>query len=117
PTPRMLVMSRRSHLGVGLDVVSASVCGSVPERAPAMHIEVALRTMWECQSVAGTRECKRCPLQGSMAMPRLPLTRSEYAVFVYIGQGWSNQRIALATDRSVKTIESHRESIKRKLGL
>jgi DNA-binding CsgD family transcriptional regulator len=47
----------------------------------------------------------------------LPLTDREYAVFKQIGLGLSNQQIALAAGRSVKTIESHRESIKRKLGL
>jgi DNA-binding CsgD family transcriptional regulator len=38
-------------------------------------------------------------------------------VFIQLGQGRSTQEIAAALNISVKTIESHRENIKGKLGL
>lgn len=45
------------------------------------------------------------------------LSERELQVFVQLGQGRSTQEIAGALNVSVKTIESHRENIKGKLGL
>lgn len=45
------------------------------------------------------------------------LSDRELEVFELIGQGLSNRRIAERLYRSIKTIESHRENIKAKLGL
>jgi DNA-binding NarL/FixJ family response regulator len=55
--------------------------------------------------------------------PRAPahelssLSERELQVFVQLGQGRSTQEIAASFGVSVKTIESHRENIKAKLGL
>jgi DNA-binding NarL/FixJ family response regulator len=46
-----------------------------------------------------------------------PLSERELQVFIQLGQGRSTQEIAAALNVSVKTIESHRENIKGKLGL
>lgn len=45
------------------------------------------------------------------------LSERELQVFIQLGQGRSTQEIAAALNVSVKTIESHRENIKGKLGL
>jgi DNA-binding NarL/FixJ family response regulator len=45
------------------------------------------------------------------------LTDRELEVFEEIGRGRSTRQIAEAMHRSVKTIETHRANIKRKLGL
>jgi DNA-binding NarL/FixJ family response regulator len=45
------------------------------------------------------------------------LSDRELEVFELLGQGLSNRRIAETLYRSVKTIESHRENIKAKLGV
>lgn len=45
------------------------------------------------------------------------LSERELQVFIQLGQGRSTQEIATALNVSVKTIESHRENIKGKLGL
>lgn len=45
------------------------------------------------------------------------LSERELQVFIQLGQGRSTQEIAAALGVSVKTIESHRENIKAKLGL
>ena len=45
------------------------------------------------------------------------LTDRELEVFELIGQGLSNRRIAERLFRSIKTVESHRENIKVKLGI
>ncbi|HEY0865428.1 MAG TPA: response regulator transcription factor [Lacunisphaera sp.] len=45
------------------------------------------------------------------------LSERELQVFIQLGQGRSTQEIATTLNVSVKTIESHRENIKGKLGL
>ena len=45
------------------------------------------------------------------------LSERELQVFIQLGQGRSTQEIAAALNVSIKTIESHRENIKGKLGL
>jgi DNA-binding NarL/FixJ family response regulator len=45
------------------------------------------------------------------------LSERELQVFIQLGQGRSTQEISVALNVSVKTIESHRENIKAKLGL
>jgi DNA-binding NarL/FixJ family response regulator len=45
------------------------------------------------------------------------LSERELQVFILLGQGRSTQEVAASLNVSVKTIESHRENIKGKLGL
>ena len=52
-----------------------------------------------------------------MSLPKLPLSEREYDIFERIGHGHGATRMASDLGISVKTIETHRESIKRKLRL
>ena len=52
-----------------------------------------------------------------MKLPVLGLSDREYQTFQGIGHGQGTQQIARELGVSVKTVETHRESIKRKLGL
>ena len=45
------------------------------------------------------------------------MSERELQVFILLGQGRSTQEIAATLNVSIKTIESHRENIKGKLGL
>ncbi|HOD82160.1 MAG: Transcriptional regulatory protein DevR (DosR) [Planctomycetes bacterium ADurb.Bin126] len=59
-------------------------------------------------------------LSGRMAPGRYPVDRlsdREHQIFELIGQGLRTNEIADRLDVSVKTVESHREHIKRKLGI
>jgi DNA-binding CsgD family transcriptional regulator len=53
----------------------------------------------------------------SLDPPALPLTERENEIFVRIGWGLGPSEIAEELGIHVKTIETHRESVKRKLGL
>ncbi|SMX28291.1 Oxygen regulatory protein NreC [Pelagimonas phthalicica] len=48
---------------------------------------------------------------------REPLTNREQTVLLQLAQGKSNKEVALALDISVRTVETHRKNIKRKLGI
>jgi len=116
--PRVLLVTPRAHLGVDPPCGGDCACGMVTDRAPSRHIRAALKIIGGCNSARlGDGWCSSCPLRGSLRPPPLPLSKREQAIFLRIGLGESNQQIAAHFDRSVKTIETHRENIKRKLGL
>jgi len=60
---------------------------------------------------------ERAAVPAHAAGPQLGLSERELQVFLQLGLGRSTQEIAAALGVSVKTIESHREAIKAKLGL
>lgn len=116
--PRVLLLSNRPHVGVDAPCGEDCACGLVPDSAPVRHIRAALKIIGSCASARlGDGYCTSCPLRGSLRPQPLPLSAREREVFLRIGLGESNQQIAAFFGRSVKTIETHRENIKRKLGL
>jgi two-component system NarL family response regulator len=48
---------------------------------------------------------------------REPLTSREQTILLELAQGKSNKDVALSLDISVRTVETHRKNIKRKLGI
>ncbi|PRY26266.1 LuxR family two component transcriptional regulator [Aliiruegeria haliotis] len=48
---------------------------------------------------------------------REPLTSREQTILLQLAQGKSNKEVAIALDISVRTVETHRKNIKRKLGI
>lgn len=58
-----------------------------------------------------------CTVRETMQQPPTPLSRRELDVFRQLGHGKSVRHIAHHLSVSVKTVESHRENIKRKLEL
>ncbi len=56
-------------------------------------------------------------LAASTRCPREALSRQELKVFVLIGQGFTIRQIAKKLDVCARTIETHRQNIKRKLGV
>lgn len=117
--PRVLLFSPHRHIGLNAACAMDCACGFVRERAPLRHIQAVARIVAACDvPAAGKAErCRRCPLRPTLEPAPLPLTAREREVFARIGAGESNQGIAKALGISVKTVECHRESCKRKLGL
>ena len=56
-------------------------------------------------------------MRRSLQIPPLGLSSREYQIFTGIGRGFGSSELAAELGVSVKTVETHRESIKRKLGL
>jgi len=48
---------------------------------------------------------------------REPLTNREQNILLQLAQGKSNKEVAIVLDISVRTVETHRRNIKRKLGI
>lgn len=117
-SPRVLLLSSRQHVGTQAACGEHCACGFVREQSPLRHIRSAMRIIGACgASRLGQGYCSSCPLRQSVRLPKLPLSDREYQIFDRIGRGHGSQQIARELKLSVKTIETHRESIKRKLGL
>lgn len=56
-------------------------------------------------------------LKGTRANAVVPLTTREQAVLLLLARGRSNKDVALELDISVRTVETHRKNIKKKLGI
>ena len=116
--PRVLLVSTRQHMGAASICAANNACGLVHERAPLREIRASLRTIAACDAPKlGASYCMTCPLRRSLKQPALPLSPREHEVFERIGLGMSNCTIAAEFCVSVKTVETQRENIKRKLGL
>lgn len=118
PRPRIVVMSYRAHAGLDLPCGRNCACALLQPRVNLEHLRALLRIIATClePKVGGSR-CAHCPAQDSLRPPPLPLSTREREVFLRVGLGEGNRIIARTLGVSVKTIETHRENIKRKLGL
>lgn len=115
--PRILLFSPSAHCGADSGAIE-SACGFLSERASMESMRSNLEDVLRCPRPSRSGDCPtQCRALRTLVPPRLPLTAREYTVFLHIGEGQSNQAIAATLGVSVKTIEAHRESIKRKLGL
>lgn len=59
----------------------------------------------------------RAAIQPKTRDGREPLTGREQTILLELAQGKSNREVAEALDISVRTVETHRKNIKRKLGI
>jgi len=115
---RILLVTDRDHPGQeplpGADIACAMLSESLDEAATGGLLQTLLGCRRE-RFDAGT--CGHCAARASWTLPGLPLSPRELEIFRAIGAGLGPQRIAGALGLSVKTVESHREKIKQKLGL
>ena len=114
---RVLHISPYPHLRPGPR--SDSACGFVSERGELERVYAALEIITRCTVSNGHRgDCTACPLSDSLQSAPLPvLSARELEVFALISQGLGTTAISRRLGPSIKTIETHRENIKRKLGL
>lgn len=119
PEMRILVCSMHDESLFASRVLKAGAHGFINKREAAAHVVEAIRrvlagdvylsTVMTQQMLRGV--CDDVP--GSVDA----LTDRELEVFSMIGKGYETKRIAKQLHLSVKTIETHREKIKRKLNL
>lgn len=118
PGLRVLLLSSRAHPGAL--PTSLFVCGSIGARDDLEKISNALDIAGRCAGpgAMGGVCCAQCPLAAAFTPVQiLPLSLRESQVFALLGEGMGTGEVAATLSRSVKTIEAHRESIKRKLRL
>ncbi|MDB5753610.1 MAG: DNA-binding response regulator [Massilia sp.] len=114
PAIAVLILSMHDKLEYVGQAMQAGARGYVLKDAPGKDIVLAIDTV-----MAGGIYYSEA-LAKQLACPQLPdsqLTTRETEVLQHIANGHSNKQIARALGLSVRTVETHRLNIKRKLGI
>jgi len=114
PEIAILILSMHDKAEYVMQSIQAGARGYVLKDAPGQDIVHAIETV-----ISGGIYYSAA-LAKTLSRPMLPgflLTSRERQVLQRIGHGESNKQIARALDLSVRTVETHRLNIKRKLGI
>ena len=114
PDIAVLILSMHDKLEYVTQAMQAGARGYVLKDAPGKDIVLAIDTVMAggiYYSAAVARQLARPAAQDNQ------LTSREQEVLRHIANGESNKQIARALDLSVRTVETHRLNIKRKLGI
>ncbi len=115
PGTRVLVLSMHDSPEYISSALNHGAMGYILKDVPTDEIKLAIDSVMRgekylCTGAAGSLE----PKQGNL---RDPLTGREQTVLLQLAKGKSNKDVALTLDISVRTVETHRKNIKRKLGI
>jgi DNA-binding NarL/FixJ family response regulator len=125
PDLPMLVLSMHDELIYAERLLAAGASGYIMKQAASDQLIIALRQVLEgetylSESLASALQLAREQGTSSLAVVGDPLHRlsnRELQVLSFIGRGLSSREAAEALSLSIKTVESHRQSLKRKLNL
>jgi len=116
PAIAVLILSMHDKQEYVAQAMAAGARGYVLKDAPGKDIVVAIETVMSggiYYSAALANQLGRQPGAGQEEA----LTTREQEVLRHIANGESNKQIARELDLSVRTVETHRLNIKRKLGI
>ncbi len=115
PETRILILSMHDSPEYITSALSHGAVGYVLKDVPTDEIKRAIDAVMAGQRYLCTGA------QGSLApydsSDREQLTNREQTILLQLAQGKSNKEVGLALDISVRTVETHRKNIKRKLGI
>jgi len=114
PQIAVLILSMHDKLEYVTQAIQAGARGYVLKDAPGKDIVVAIET------VMSGGIYYSAALLSQLAKPQnqdTQLTQREHEILRHIANGESNKHIARELDLSVRTVETHRLNIKRKLGI
>ncbi|WP_146589904.1 response regulator transcription factor [Puniceibacterium confluentis] len=114
PETRILVLSMHDSPEYISTALSHGAMGYVLKDVPTEEIRRAIDVVMSgqrylCTGATGALN----PAQEG----REALTNREQTILLQLAQGRSNKEVALALDISVRTVETHRKNLKRKLGI
>ena len=115
PSARILILSMHGGQEYIASALSHGAMGYVLKDVPTEEIKQAIDTVargerYLCTGAKGSLE----PKTGD---GREQLTGREQTILLQLAQGKSNKQVAEDLDISVRTVETHRKNIKRKLGI
>lgn len=115
PDTRILILSMHDSPEYVSSALSHGAMGYVLKDVPTDEIRIAIDTVMRgerylCTGAEGALEPKSSPVSAT-------LTNREQTILLQLAQGKSNKDVARALDISVRTVETHRKNIKRKLGI
>lgn len=115
PGTRILVLSMHDNPEYISSALSHGAMGYVLKDVPTDEIAEAIETVMRGERYLCTgAEGAIAPKSGDVPSA---LTGREQTILLQLAQGLSNKEVAHALDISVRTVETHRKNIKRKLGI
>jgi two-component system NarL family response regulator len=115
PDTRILILSMHDSPEYISTALSHGAMGYVLKDVPTEEVRLAIDTVMRGERYLCTGA--RTSLGPGTADGREPLTSREQAILLALAQGQSNKDVAARFDISVRTVETHRKNIKRKLGI
>ncbi|MFU1605897.1 response regulator transcription factor [Sulfitobacter pontiacus] len=114
PDTRIVILSMHDNPEYISSALSHGAMGYILKDVPTDEIKLAIDTVMRgerylCTGAQGSLEPKDAA--------RKSLTEREQTILLQLAQGKSNKEVALTLDISVRTVETHRKNIKRKLGI
>ena len=115
PETRILILSMHDSAEYVSSAMSHGAMGYVLKDVPTDEIRTAILSVMRGEQYLCTgANGALTPKPGHMAET---LTNREQTILLQLAQGKSNKEVAFALDISVRTVETHRKNIKRKLGI
>jgi len=114
PTMKTMILSMYDKAEYVASAIRAGASGYVLKDAPVTAIIAAIET------IAGGGSHFDPNLLAALNLPATdkdPITSREREILLLLAAGLSNKRIAQQLDISVRTVETHRLSLRRKLGI
>lgn len=121
PDTRVLILSMHDNTEYVLESVRAGAHGYILKDTAATELRTAIHAVRGGESYFSPPIARRLTavVRGTTAEEDLlrQLTARERQVLVGVAQGWTNREIAVELGISHRTVETHRESLMRKLGI
>ncbi|MGY8526452.1 response regulator [Paracidovorax citrulli] len=117
PDIAVLVVSMHDNLEYVRQAVQAGARGYVLKDAPAGELLAAIDAVLAGHMFFSASIARRMAEAEASPLALDPLTPRERDILARIGQGMANKEIAGVLGLSVRTVETHRLNLKRKLGI
>jgi two-component system response regulator NreC len=124
PEARILILSMHDHAEFVLGAVRAGVHGYVLKDSLPVELRQAVRTVYGGEEFFSPPVASRlsAALRGEVPVDAKrqrieSLTKREREVLVHVAMGRSNKEVAAELGISVRTVETHRENLMRKLDI
>lgn len=124
PEARILILSMHDHAEFVLGAVRAGVHGYVLKDSLPVELRQAVRTVYGGEEFFSPPVASRlsAALRGEVPVDAKrqkieSLTKREREVLVHVAMGRSNKKVAGELGISVRTVETHRENLMRKLDI
>ena len=114
PQIRVLMLSMYDNREYVLSAIRAGARGYVLKESPTEEIIAAIGAVWAGGNYYSAQVSNLVAQVGGMASQ---LTAREHEVLLLLAHGRSNKVVARQLDISVRTVETHRLSLRRKLGV
>ncbi len=115
PGTRVLILSMHDNAEYIATALSHGAAGYVLKDVPTEEIKQAIDAVMAGETYLCTGA--QVAMRPRIIDDREPLTSREQTILLQLAQGKSNKQVAAELGISVRTVETHRKNIKRKLGI